>query len=114
MIKPITREDIQKSIGEKKFKCHCGNETWYLELHCMDLHGYGLRCSKCGVNFWTGKKLDAPKRNNYWHKQKHNDSGKAFCALCNLTESELADIGQHLQVDHIKELQHGGKDDIEN
>jgi len=117
MLTPISKSDIISAVTSKyELTCSCGNQTFIIEQHRKDLHGWGIRCTKCRKHFWTGKfaKDGEVKRKNTSHKQRHIGVGVNFCALCNLTEYELAMVGQHLTVDHIKEIQHGGEDRAEN
>jgi len=89
----------------------CGAEEFKLEP--SDIHGFGVRCSKCGrFSRWTGKPKE--KKNNPKFRREHRKHGERYCDFCGISESEAKEMGLHFQEDHRLAEQFGGEDEIEN
>ncbi len=98
-------------LSTNKLTCECGATAFTLEI--SDLHGFGVRCAKCGKFIrWTGKSRE--KKNNPKHRKKHRKDGEMTCDWCGISESEAKEMGLHFQIDHREAEDFGGSDDFEN
>jgi 5-methylcytosine-specific restriction endonuclease McrA len=75
-----------------------------------DIHGYGIRCTKCGIFVqWLGKGTKRKSSVKYaW------DGKEKICGGCGITEKEARVFGILFEIDHIIPLEFGGKDEPEN
>jgi len=94
-----------------KLTCECECELFILEA--SNVHGFGVRCAKCGkFNRWTGKGKE--KKNNPKHRKRHRKEGEMICDWCGISESEAKEMGLHFQIDHREAEDFGGSDEYEN
>lgn len=101
----------EAAISTGRLICKCGCTAFALEA--SDMHGFGVRCAKCGkFNRWTGKGRE--KKNNPKHRKKHRAEGEMVCDWCGISESEAAAMGLRFEIDHREAESFGGSDDFEN
>lgn len=95
--------------------CECGSRWWVLDKSHFDLHGYAIKCAKCGHFLrWTGKKGEKTKNPRFAARHKAQSNGERICDFCGITESEAKLCGAHFQTDHRQAERFGGEDNFEN
>jgi len=102
-------------------KCkHCGSENLKFERTPTTIHFGKLVCGHCNTFSHWAKNPESPRANTLRVNQKSireimafHGQEKEFCFFCQRKRKELGDK-ETLTIDHIEELNHGGKDQIDN
>ncbi len=87
----------------------CGSGEFAERPH--ELHGSGLWCADCGRFFkWVGKGGRIIRRNDRW-RGEWRALGTLICQFCGITEAETT---MGFEIDHIIEIEDGGRDEFAN